>query len=158
MTSPRASLADARPSYFRDADAARSRPRALPVRTLDAERRLKVNGLVCFCLRGNVLDSVVRLNGADGFEAATVCQCDLAYFLDKKDLHDCLGVVTWERQQQIKSRLTLAAWFRLSAFHFLLFFRPRHPPSVVLGRRRVRHLTSAFCSGPSSSSARSGLG
>lgn len=72
---------------------------------LDAERRLKVNSLVCFSLRGEALDSDVRLNGADGFEAPTVCQCDLVYFLDKNQLKDCIGAVTWERQQQIKSRI-----------------------------------------------------
>jgi mRNA-degrading endonuclease toxin of MazEF toxin-antitoxin module len=46
----------------------------------------------------------VRLNHAEGFEHATVCQCDLIYFLDKSALHSRIGVVSWERQQQIKAR------------------------------------------------------
>jgi len=72
---------------------------------LDSQRHHQINGLACFTLRGNPLLSDVRLNGADGFPAPTVCQCDLVYFLDKSKLSGRLGIVSWERQQQIKSRL-----------------------------------------------------
>ena len=72
---------------------------------LDNTRFTKINGLACFTLRGEPLNTDVRLNGADGFEAATVCQCDLIYLLDKSQLHSPLGLVSWERQQQIKSKL-----------------------------------------------------
>jgi hypothetical protein len=47
----------------------------------------------------------VRLNFADGFQGPTVCQCDLAFLLDKRQLHSKLGIVSWERQQAIKSKL-----------------------------------------------------
>jgi mRNA-degrading endonuclease toxin of MazEF toxin-antitoxin module len=72
---------------------------------LDSPRLFQVNGLACFTLRGQPRPTDVRLNAADGFPAATVCQCDLVYFLDKRKLHSLLGPVTWERQQQIKSKL-----------------------------------------------------
>ena len=64
-----------------------------------------VNGLACFTLRGNPLKSEVRLNSADGFDGATVCQCDYLYALPKARIHSKLGFVSWERQQQIKARL-----------------------------------------------------
>jgi mRNA-degrading endonuclease toxin of MazEF toxin-antitoxin module len=64
-----------------------------------------INGLACFTLRGSTKLADVRLNGADGFEHPTLCQCDFIYSLPKSGLHDCLGSVSWERQQQIKSRL-----------------------------------------------------
>lgn len=67
--------------------------------------RNQLNGLACFSLRGNPSPVDVRLNGTDGFDAATVCQCDLVYFLDKAKLHSPLGPVSWERQLQIKSKL-----------------------------------------------------
>lgn len=72
---------------------------------LDSSRHRQVNGLACFTLRGQPIKTDVRLNGADGFPAPTVCQCDLVYFLDKSKLHSCLGMVSWERQQHIKARL-----------------------------------------------------
>jgi|ERR1017187_1741498 mRNA-degrading endonuclease toxin of MazEF toxin-antitoxin module len=72
---------------------------------LDNDRFPKINGLVCFTLRGETLNTDVRLNSADGFENATVCQCDLVYFLDKSRLHSPLGSVSWERQQQIRGKL-----------------------------------------------------
>jgi hypothetical protein len=72
---------------------------------LDSSRNNQINGLACFTLRGEPLKTDVRLNGADGFDHATVCQCDLLYFLDKGKLHSPLGSVSWERQQQIKSKL-----------------------------------------------------
>ena len=68
-------------------------------------RQLLINGLVCFTLRGEPLKCDVRLNSADGFEAATVCQCDYLYNLEKARLHSPLGFVSWERQQQIKARI-----------------------------------------------------
>jgi hypothetical protein len=72
---------------------------------LDSPRSTQINGLACFTLRGQALSTDVRLNAAEGFQAATVCQCDLLYFLDKGKLHSPLGAVSWERQQQIKSKL-----------------------------------------------------
>jgi hypothetical protein len=48
---------------------------------LDSPRHLQVNGLACFTLG------------------------DLLYFLDKSKMHSSLGTVSWERQQQIKSKL-----------------------------------------------------
>jgi len=72
---------------------------------LDNERFTKINGLACFTLRSEPLNTDVRLNSADGFETATVCQCYLVYFLDKSKLHSPLGSVSWERQQRIKGKL-----------------------------------------------------
>ena len=72
---------------------------------LDSPQHPQVNGLACFTLRGEPLKTDVRLNGADGFEAATVCQCDLIYLLDKTKLHSRIGLVSWERQQQLKYKL-----------------------------------------------------
>jgi hypothetical protein len=71
----------------------------------DSERLLMVNRLACFSLRGDARRTEIRLNGADGFDAATVCQCDFFYPLAKTKLHSRLGSVSWERQLQIKSRL-----------------------------------------------------
>src|SRR5437763_1464752 len=71
---------------------------------LDSNRTY-VNALACFTLRGDPGKTDVRLNGADGFDAPTVCQCDLMYFLEKRELHSGLGSVSWERQQQIKSKI-----------------------------------------------------
>ena len=67
--------------------------------------RTTVNGLACYSLRGEALNTDVRLNGADGFSAPTVCPCDFLFVIDKKLLHEPLGAVSWERQQQIKSKL-----------------------------------------------------
>lgn len=72
---------------------------------LDSPRHHQVNGLACYTLRGPPLKSDVRLNSADGFEAATVCQCDLVFLLDKTKLQSRIGLVSWERQQAIKARL-----------------------------------------------------
>ncbi len=72
---------------------------------LDNPQRLQVNGLACYKLQGDPKKLDVRLNGADGFDGPTVCQCDFVFVLDKKDLHSCLGSVTWERQQAIKSKV-----------------------------------------------------
>jgi mRNA-degrading endonuclease toxin of MazEF toxin-antitoxin module len=70
-----------------------------------AERQRLVNALACFSLRGEPSKTDVRLNGADGFDAPTVCQCDFVYVLPKDKLHDGRGSVSWERQQQIKAKL-----------------------------------------------------
>ncbi len=67
--------------------------------------RVAVNGLACYSLRGQKEETDVLLNRADGFEAPTVCQCDLLFLLDKPGFHSPLGVVSWERQQQIKRKL-----------------------------------------------------
>jgi hypothetical protein len=70
-----------------------------------SEHRRSVNGLACFSLRGSPNLTEIRLNGADGFDAPTVCQCDFIYPLTKQKLHSRLGAVAWERQQQIKAKL-----------------------------------------------------
>ena len=67
--------------------------------------RVAVNGLACYTLRGHPEKTDVRLNGADGFSAPTVCPCDHLLVLDKNSLAENLGQVSWERQQQIKSKL-----------------------------------------------------
>ncbi len=67
--------------------------------------RVAINGLACYSLRGEREETDVLLNSADGFEAPTVCQCDLLFLLDKTGFHSPLGTVSWERQQQIKSKL-----------------------------------------------------
>jgi hypothetical protein len=64
-----------------------------------------VNGLACFLLRGDPSKTDVRLNGADGFEHATVCQCDYFFPLAKSELKEKLGVVSYERQNAIKARI-----------------------------------------------------
>lgn len=68
-------------------------------------RQMAVNGLACFSLRGESTKLDVRLNGADGFERPTVCQCDYLFPLPKSSLRDKIGAVGYERQQQIKARL-----------------------------------------------------
>ena len=65
----------------------------------------QVNGLACYKLQGDPKKLDVRLNGADGFDGPTVCQCDFIFALDKTKLHSSLGAVSWERQQAIKSKL-----------------------------------------------------
>lgn len=72
---------------------------------LDSPHRQQVNGLACYTLRGQAVQSDVLLNAADGFERATVCQCDFVFVLHKSKLHSCLGLVSWERQQAIKAKL-----------------------------------------------------
>ena len=72
---------------------------------LDHPQRFPVNGLACYKLQGDPKQLDVRLNGADGFDGPTVCQCDFIFALDRRKLHSSLGSVTWERQQAIKSKL-----------------------------------------------------
>ncbi len=69
------------------------------------DRLTALNGLACFTLRGEPSKLDVRLNGADGFERTTVCQCDYIFPVPKSSLKENLGVVGFERQQQIKTRL-----------------------------------------------------
>ena len=69
----------------------------------DSTRLNLVNGLACFTLRGSPTLIDVPLNGADGFDTATVCQCDFLYPLAKSKLHSSRGLVSWERQPQIKA-------------------------------------------------------
>lgn len=71
----------------------------------DESRQLLVNGLACFTLRGSLRKTEVQLNGADGFSSPTACQCDYLYGLEKSRLHSSQGLISWERQQQIKSKL-----------------------------------------------------
>ena len=61
---------------------------------LDHPHALYVNALACYTLRGDVKSVDVRLNSADGFAAATVCQCDFMFILEKSKLHSCLGSVS----------------------------------------------------------------
>ena len=68
-------------------------------------RQRMVNGLACFTLRGALSKADVQLDSADGFAAPTACQCDFLYSVEKAKLHSPQGFVSWERQQQIKSRL-----------------------------------------------------
>jgi hypothetical protein len=72
---------------------------------LDHPHRLLINGLACYKLQGDLKKLDVRLNGADGFDGPTVCQCDFLFVLEKAKLHSCLGTVSWERQQTIKAKL-----------------------------------------------------
>src|SRR5438477_7687727 len=71
----------------------------------DAPDLRLVNGLACFTLRGKLRLTDVPLNSADGFVAATACGCDFLYPLQKSRLHSSQGLVSWERQQQIKSKI-----------------------------------------------------
>ena len=71
----------------------------------DESRHLFVNGLACFTLRGHFGKTEVQLNGADGLAGPTALQCDYLYSLDKRTLHLGQGLVSWERQQAIKSKV-----------------------------------------------------
>jgi hypothetical protein len=76
-----------------------------PQERCDEPRQIAVNGLACFTLRGAVWRSGVLLDSADGFAAPAVCQCDFIYGLLKSKLHSGGGMVSWERQQQVKAKL-----------------------------------------------------
>ncbi len=71
----------------------------------DNPRVLNVNGLACFTLRGEVSPLAVVLNGADGFPALTTVPCHYFHGIPKSALHSSLGLVSWERQQQIKAKI-----------------------------------------------------
>ncbi len=70
-----------------------------------AKQKLVVNGLACFTLRSQPQSTDVVLDTADGFQTPTACQCDFLFTLEKSKLHSSLGLVSWERQQQIKTRV-----------------------------------------------------
>jgi hypothetical protein len=71
----------------------------------DEARHLNVNGLACFTLRGQLGKTDVQLDAADGFAAPTAVQCDYVYALVKSKLHSSQGLVSWERQQRLKSKI-----------------------------------------------------
>jgi hypothetical protein len=71
----------------------------------DSERSLNVNALACFTLRGAPNPLGVVLDGADGMSAPTIVPCTYFHGLPKASLHDGLGQISWERQQQIKSKI-----------------------------------------------------
>jgi hypothetical protein len=68
-----------------------------------SDRLLYVNGLGCFTLRGQAKRVDVVLNGADGFERPTACDCGYFYPLLKSCLIERIGTVAFERQRQIKT-------------------------------------------------------
>ena len=70
-----------------------------------------INGLICYTLRGDPKDEDVRLDYADGFAAATVVPCDFMWALAKGRLSDRIGLVSFERQIQIKAKVK--QFFRL---------------------------------------------
>jgi len=72
---------------------------------LDSPRHHAVNALCCFTLRGQLGNTDVRLDAADGLEAATVCDCSFVWVLQKSELNDGRGLVSWERTQALKSRV-----------------------------------------------------
>ena len=71
----------------------------------DAQNLRMVNGLACFTLRGRLGLMDVQLGAADGLVAPTACQCDYLYPLENSRLHSAQGMVSWERQQQIKGKI-----------------------------------------------------
>ena len=75
----------------------------IPDERCQNERLVYVNGLACFTLRGQPKKVDVLLNGADGFERSTVCDCGYWYPLLKSCLTEKRGTVTFERQRQIKT-------------------------------------------------------
>ena len=77
-----------------------------PQEVCDAPTTHVLNGLACWTLRGELRRMEVRLDQADGLQAPTACPCNYIYAgLEKSKLHDRLGFVSWERQQQIKAKL-----------------------------------------------------
>ena len=71
----------------------------------DSDRNRMVNGLPCFTLRGALPRTCIQLDGADGVSAPTAVPCDFIFSMPKSALHSGLGAVSWERQQQIKSKV-----------------------------------------------------
>jgi hypothetical protein len=76
-----------------------------PQERCDECRQIAVNGLACFTLRGPAWKTGVLLGPTEGFSSPTICQCDFIYGLLKAKLHSSQGIVSWERQQQVKSKL-----------------------------------------------------
>jgi hypothetical protein len=68
-------------------------------------RTQQYNALGCFTLHGKPNKLDVVLNGSDGLDCPTACQCDFLYVLPKTALLEQKGVVAFERQGQIKERL-----------------------------------------------------
>jgi hypothetical protein len=68
-------------------------------------RTQQYNALACFTLRGNPTKLDVVLNGADGLDCRTACQCDFLYVLPKASLLERKGSVSFERRQQIKEHI-----------------------------------------------------
>jgi hypothetical protein len=64
-----------------------------------------VNGLACFTKRGAPKAVDVILNGADGFERITVCDCGIFFNLQKSSLKERLAVVSFERQNHIRAKI-----------------------------------------------------
>jgi hypothetical protein len=71
----------------------------------DSKVKPLVNGLACFTVRGQTQATDVVLDRADGFDAPTACACDFFFTLEKSKLHSGLGLLSWERQQQIKTKV-----------------------------------------------------
>ena len=71
---------------------------------LDSPRHHAVNALCCFTLRGQPASADIRLDAADGLETASVCDCDFIWVLQKSELGDGRGPVSWERVQAIKAK------------------------------------------------------
>lgn len=69
------------------------------------QKQVSINGLICFTLRGSAQKVDVILDSAEGFDSATVCQCDYFYVLPKSGLFDKIGAVGVERQRQIKAKI-----------------------------------------------------
>jgi hypothetical protein len=71
----------------------------------DNPNLLQANGLACWTLRGRLSPTDVQLDAADGLSGPTSVQCDFLFPLEKSKLHSSQGLVSWERQQQIKAKL-----------------------------------------------------
>ena len=72
---------------------------------LDSQRHHAVNGLCCYTMRGQLEPADVQLDAADGLDTASACQCDFIWVLEKGKLSHGRGMVSYERQQAIKSKL-----------------------------------------------------
>ena len=73
-----------------------------PARIARSER---INGLVCFTLRGQLLPTDVYLDEAEGFDGPTAVPCDVMFLLFKSHLKDRIGYVSAERQLQIRAKV-----------------------------------------------------
>lgn len=71
----------------------------------DNERIPHVNGLPCYTLRGSPSTLSVVLDRSDGFDAPTEMPCYFFHGIPKRSLHSGLGLISWERQQQIKAKI-----------------------------------------------------
>lgn len=73
--------------------------------TLDSPHSLEVNALAWYTLRGAPEKVDVRLDEGDGLDRPTVCACDFFFTIDKTELQASRGIVSCERQQQLKAKL-----------------------------------------------------